>query len=125
MRHHQSTLPPIWTVLMTTMRTDRMRSVIWKTMTTLGLMALLNQAGVRDARAQGQAIDPTIAEQPSATLLLPYFQVDLNSRAGITTIFTINNSSATAILAHVTVWSDLAVPVFNFNVYLTGFDMQT
>jgi len=24
------------------------------------------------------------------------------------------------VLAHVAIWSDLAVPVFNFNVYLTG-----
>src|SRR5262249_44819298 len=36
----------------------------------------------------------------------------------------INNASATAILAHVVLWSDLAVPVFQFNVYLTGYDVQ-
>jgi len=29
------------------------------------------------------------------------------------------------VLAHVAIWSDLAVPVFNFNVYLTGYDVQT
>ena len=40
------------------------------------------------------------------------------------TLFTVNNASATAILAHVTIWSDLAVPVFAFNVYLTGYDAQ-
>ena len=66
-----------------------------------------------------------ISEQPSATLLLPYFEVDLDRPAGVTTLFSINNASATAILAHVTVWSDLAVPVMAFNVYLTGYDVVT
>jgi hypothetical protein len=64
---------------------------------------------------------------PAATLLLPYFQVDPDGTAatGTTTLMSINNASATAILAHVTVWSDLAVPVMAFNMYLTGFDAQT
>ena len=71
-----------------------------------------------------------VANEPAATLLLPYFEVQLpkkigGKRPGITTLFTISNSSATAVLAHVTLWSDLAVPVTNFNVYLTGFDTHT
>ena len=37
----------------------------------------------------------------------------------------INNASATAVLAHVTVWSDWSVPVLDFDVYLTGYDVQT
>ena len=28
-------------------------------------------------------------------------------------------------LAHVTFWSDLSVPIFDFNIYLTGYDVQT
>jgi hypothetical protein len=63
--------------------------------------------------------------QPSATLLLPYFEVDLGASAGETTLLSINNASATAILAHVVVWSDLSVPVLDFNIYLTGYDVQT
>ena len=62
---------------------------------------------------------------PAATLLLPYFEVDLADPNGLTTLFSINNASATAVLAHVSIWSDLAVPVLNFNVYLTGYDVQT
>ncbi|HVR09907.1 MAG TPA: hypothetical protein VMW75_17820 [Thermoanaerobaculia bacterium] len=62
---------------------------------------------------------------PGATLLLPYFEVDLNNPNGLTTLFSINNASATAILTHVVVWSDLAVAVLAFDVYLTGFDVQT
>src|SRR3954469_5759953 len=63
--------------------------------------------------------------QPSATLLLPYFEVDLGSSTGQTTLFSINNASATAALAHVVVWTDLSVPVLDFNIYLTGYDVQT
>jgi hypothetical protein len=66
-----------------------------------------------------------VTEQPAATLLVPYFEVDLANAQGTTTMFQINNASATAILANVTVWSDLGIPVTNFKVYLTGYDMQT
>jgi hypothetical protein len=67
---------------------------------------------------------PPISNRPAATLLLPYFEVDLDNAQGINTIFSVNNSSATAVLAHVTIWSDMGVPVLNFDVYLTGFDAQ-
>jgi hypothetical protein len=75
-----------------------------------------------DARAQ---VTPPVPNAPAATLLLPYFEADLDNVAGSTTLFSVNNASATAILAHVTLWSDLSVPVFAFNIYLTGYDIQT
>ena len=75
----------------------------------------------------------TVADTAGAALLLPYFEVDLTNPSGMDTIFTINNMGSTtfysgtgssqgptAILAHVAIWSDLGVPVFNFNIYLTG-----
>jgi hypothetical protein len=43
----------------------------------------------------------------------------------VTTLFSVNNASATAVLAHVTVWSDLSLPVLDFNIYLTGYDVQS
>jgi hypothetical protein len=75
----------------------------------------------------GQAVATicTIDDVPAATLLLPYFEVDLNNPNGINTLFSINNASATAVLAHVVLWSDLSVPTFDFNIYLTGYDVQT
>jgi len=72
-----------------------------------------------------RAVICTIDAVPGATLLLPYFEVDLNNPNGLTTLFSVNNASATAVLAHVTVWSDLSVPVLDFNIYLTGYDVQT
>ncbi|MEO6191976.1 MAG: hypothetical protein ABIS20_03120 [Thermoanaerobaculia bacterium] len=62
---------------------------------------------------------------PAATLLLPYFEVDLNNPLGLTTLFSINNASATAVLANVVVWTDMGVPTVSFTVYLTGYDVQT
>ncbi len=58
---------------------------------------------------------------PAGTLLLPYFEVDLNNQNGRQTTIRVTNTSATAILQNVTLWSDLGVPTFNFNVYQTGY----
>jgi hypothetical protein len=67
----------------------------------------------------------TVGLSPAATLLLPYFEVDPSSATGLTTLFSINNASAAAVLTHVTVWTDLGVPTLGFLVYLTGYDVQT
>src|SRR6202790_5474462 len=67
----------------------------------------------------------TIHGVPAAPLLLPYFEVDLSNPNGLTPLFSINNASATAVLAHVVIRSDLSVEVLDFNVYLTGYDVQT
>jgi hypothetical protein len=85
----------------------------------LALACLLTLAG------QASAVICTVDDVPGATLLLPYFEVDLANTNGVTTLFSINNASATAVLAHVVVWSDLSVPVLDFNVYLTGYDVQS
>lgn len=72
----------------------------------------------------------TIDAVPAATLLLPYFECQLGDNlaptdGGVTTLFSINNASATAQLAHVTLWTDESIPTLDFDVYLTGFDVQT
>jgi hypothetical protein len=76
-------------------------------------------------QAQSEAAIGTIDARPAATLLLPYFEVDLNDPNGQTTLFSINNAGATAVLAHVVLWTDLGVSAFAFNVYLTGYDVQS
>lgn len=88
----------------------------------LTIVALVGPATSAHAQLPAQ---PFNANRPAASLLLPYFEVNLDDPAGMTTLFSVNNSSATAVLAHVTLWSDLGMPVFAFNVYLTGYDMQT
>jgi hypothetical protein len=75
----------------------------------------------RPAVAKTCAVDVV----PAATLLLPYFEVDLKSASGRTTLMSINNASDRAALAHVVLWTDLGVPTLAFDVYLTGYDIQT
>jgi hypothetical protein len=67
----------------------------------------------------------TIDDVPASTLLLPYFEVDLDNFRGINTLFSVNNASASATLAHVTVWSTWSIPVLDFDIYLTGYDVQS
>ncbi|MBY0278950.1 hypothetical protein K2Z84_26765 [Candidatus Binatia bacterium] len=86
----------------------------------LAVATLAFAATPRDARAEYGTAD----QVPAATLLLPYFEVKLDDPTGVTTSFSINNATATAVLAHVTLWTDEGVPTFNFDVYLTGYDAQ-
>ncbi|HYO75134.1 MAG TPA: hypothetical protein VE010_01625 [Thermoanaerobaculia bacterium] len=65
-----------------------------------------------------------IVVAPAATLLLPYFEVSEN-RIGETTLFTITNVTNLAQIARVTLWTDFAYPVITFDVYLTGYDVQS
>jgi hypothetical protein len=88
----------------------------------LGLIACL--LGLAISSGAGAATTRKTAPEPAATLLLPYFEVDLNNPNGLTTLFSVNNSSPQAVLAHVTIWSDLSVAVLGFNIYLTGYDVQ-
>ena len=64
-----------------------------------------------------------IGVAPAATLLLPYFEVDFTNRTQ-DTLFTITNVSRFPQIAHVTVWTDWSFPVLDFNIYLTGYDVQ-
>lgn len=65
------------------------------------------------------------AEQPAATLLVPYFEVDLGDPEGATTLVSLNNASAKATLARVVLWTDWGIPTLAFDLYLTGYDVQT
>lgn len=64
-----------------------------------------------------------IGVTPAATLLLPYFEVETATRA-TDTFFTIVNTGYLPQIAHVVVWTDWSYPVLDFNVFLTGFDVQ-
>jgi hypothetical protein len=66
-----------------------------------------------------------ISVAPAATLLLPYFEVDLDSNTSETALFTITNVAETAQVARVTLWTDYAYPVVTFNLYLSGYDVQS
>jgi hypothetical protein len=63
---------------------------------------------------------------PAATLLLPYFEVDFNSpqTTARTTLFTIVNTTDLPQIAHVVLWTDWSFPALDFNIFLTGYDVQ-
>ncbi len=67
-----------------------------------------------------------ISVSPAATLLLPYFEVDVAKPVNdaTNTIFSIINTSRAPQIARVTVWTDYAHPALWFNVFLTGFDVE-
>jgi hypothetical protein len=68
-----------------------------------------------------------IGVAPAATLLLPYFRVDYTaSRATArNTLFTITNTSFLPQIAHVVIWTDWSYPALDFNIFLTGYDVQS
>ena len=68
-----------------------------------------------------------IGYYPAATLLLPYFEVDINAptTTGLSTTFTVVNTSRQPQIARATVWTDMGYPIFWFNLFLTGYDVQS
>ena len=58
-----------------------------------------------------------IAQLPAATLLLPYFEVDIAAprTSALTTLVTITNTSRDPQIAHITLWTDLGMPVLDWN----------
>ena len=75
----------------------------------------------------------TIDAVPAATLLLPYFEVGLNSieddpvqsARQVDTFFSVNNASAAPTVAHVVLWGDWSLPSIDFDIFLTGYDIET
>jgi len=91
----------------------------------LSLIAIAVLLGTLPAGAGVLTGNCRVANQPAATLLIPYFQVDVDNAGGSTTLISINNASAKSELARVTLWTDWGVPTLAFDVYLTGYDVQT
>ena len=96
----------------------------------LFLTATVAQAGVFNTGSPSTTNNDDscdIALLPAATLLLPYFEVDLAAAPGQgeTTLFTITNVTHEAQAVAITLWTDLSFPVVTMHVYLTGYDTQS
>jgi hypothetical protein len=70
------------------------------------------------------------AAQPAATLLIPYFEVDLDDPGGVTTLFAVSNHASFigltfTVLARVTLWTDWGAPTINFDIAMRGRGTQT
>jgi hypothetical protein len=88
-------------------------------MRRLGLLLLC----VFALRGEAAAVLLAHDNVPAATLLLPYFETAPDDPNGASTVFTIGNADRDPHLAHVTLWTDLGVPTFAFDVYLPGHDV--
>ncbi len=87
-------------------------------------IAALSQAGPMDGQPYG-AEDCYVGPGLGATLLIPYFEVDLENTLGVTTLLAINNGLNDAAMTRVVFWTDWGVPTLAFDIYLDGFDEET
>ena len=96
------------------------------------LMTCLAIIAVFAIASTAVAVTCTIDQRPAATLLVPYFQVSYDGAGDLVatgpdardTIVTIANASAAPMIAHVNVYTRESVLVLDFNIALTGFDVQ-
>jgi len=63
--------------------------------------------------------------QPSATLLVPYFEVDLESPSGPTTLLAVTNQSEECVPVRMMLWSDWGVPTLTSYLFLSPDDVHT
>jgi hypothetical protein len=88
----------------------------------LAVVAAMTLGGASAVYANFCAFDPV----PAATILWPFVQLDYNNPIdGDTTLFAITNVSSDAVIVHVTLWSDISLALLDFNIVLSGYDVQT
>ncbi len=90
---------------------------------TLSLLTLFTVMLVQADVTYGN--DCRVGDRPGATLLVPYFEVDLEDPSGRTTLISIGNASDHPALAHVVFWTDCGLPVLDFSVYLGAAAVQS
>ncbi|MEM7586491.1 MAG: hypothetical protein AAF560_24090 [Acidobacteriota bacterium] len=78
-------------------------------------------ASAQPLGSAGCYIGPGLA----ATLLFPYFEVDLGDPLGVGTLLAINNGFNAPTLARFVMWTDWGVPTLAFDLYLPPFDVET
>lgn len=88
-------------------------------------LVLVSLLGAGSAAAQPRAGDCVIGPGVGATLLIPYFELDLAHPFNVTTLISVNNAYSFPKLCRVVLWTDWGVPTLAFDIYLTGFDVQT
>ena len=95
------------------------------TMALVGVLAL----GLGSA---AYAVECAMDAVPASTLLFPFVTYDYETgdvgttdSSGQTTLFAITNVSSDAQVVHITLWTDYSVAILDFNLTLTGYDVQT
>jgi hypothetical protein len=107
----------------------RLHRVLEDVQRTLLLIVLFSAAGVLGQSPATTRNDDScdIGVAPAATLLLPYFEVDVQSAPATaqTTLFTIVNTSQMPQIAKITLWTDWAYPALTFSAYVTGYGVAS
>lgn len=63
---------------------------------------------------------------PASTILYPFVAFDYNNPIdGTTTLYSVTNVSWEAQIVHFVLWTDYSLPIFDWNVVLSGYDVQT
>ncbi len=63
---------------------------------------------------------------PASTILYPFVAFDYNNPIdGATTLYAVTNVSHEAQIVHFVLWTDYSLPIFDWNVILSGYDVQT
>jgi hypothetical protein len=103
----------------------RLLLVVASLLLSVHLMAQAEPNGAPATTNNDDSCD--IAVMPAATLLVPYFEVALYEPPATarTTVFTVTNVTRMPQIAHVTLWTDWAYPALTFNIFLTGYDVQS
>lgn len=92
--------------------------------TALALLLIASVAHAQTTRNNDASCD--ISVTPAATLLIPYFEVDIDAaNRAATTIFSVVNTSSSPQIASITIWTDWAYPVLTFDTWLTGYDVAS
>jgi hypothetical protein len=97
----------------------------WRRVVPGLLLVLLAAAVAPIARADALPGSCSGGPRPAATLLFPYFEVDLAGANGKTTLISVTNSGAQATLAHLVLWTDWGLPTLAFDLFLAGDDVQS
>lgn len=66
-----------------------------------------------------------LTDQPAATVLLPYFEVDLENPQGRNTLFSVSNVYTRATLAHAVMWTNLGIPILSFDLVIPAEGVRT
>jgi len=61
---------------------------------------------------------------PAATILYPFIQYNY-ADPNVNTLFSVTNVSSEAVIVHFTMWTDYSAEVVDWNVVLSGYDVQT
>lgn len=76
-------------------------------------------------RVRRSFLSPGLTGRPAASLLIPYFEVDLGDPEGANTLFSVNNVSFDPVVANVVLWTDWGLPTLAFNVFLDRLAIRT